>query len=113
MPESMTDDAPESAARRTPYRDFKWDTESRQLDVYEPALEAVHPHPPKVKQRSTVGSRSHSSLSNTEVCFITSGSIEALKEGWRYKRFTMDEIYDHAKTCRGQRVMRPYLEMLQ
>lgn len=40
-------------------------------------------------------------------------AIEALKEGWREKRFTMDEIYEHAKICRVQRVMRPYLEMLQ
>ncbi len=40
-------------------------------------------------------------------------AIEALKEGWREKRFTMDEIYEYAKTCRVQRVMRPYLEMLQ
>lgn len=40
-------------------------------------------------------------------------AIEALKEGWRENRFTMDEIYEYAKLCRVQRVMRPYLEMLQ
>ncbi len=40
-------------------------------------------------------------------------AIEALKEGWRYQRFTMDEVYEYAKICRVQRVMRPYLEMLQ
>lgn len=39
-------------------------------------------------------------------------AIEALKEGWREERFTMDEVYEYAKTCRVQRVMRPYLEML-
>jgi predicted transcriptional regulator of viral defense system len=40
-------------------------------------------------------------------------AIEALREGWRYKRLTMDEVYSYAKVCRVQRVMRPYLEMLQ
>ncbi len=40
-------------------------------------------------------------------------AIEALREGWRYKRFTMNEVYGYAKICRVQRVMRPYLEMLQ
>ncbi len=39
-------------------------------------------------------------------------AIEALKEGWRENRFTMGEIYEYAKICRVQRVMRPYLEML-
>lgn len=93
MPDSMTDDASESAAQRTPYRDFKWDTESRQLDVYEPALEVVRPYPPKVKQRSTVGSRSHLSLSNTEVCFITNGSIEALKEAHGVQELDVPSSY--------------------
>lgn len=40
-------------------------------------------------------------------------AMEALREGWRYKRFTMDEVYQHAGTCRVQKVMLPYLEMLQ
>ena len=39
-------------------------------------------------------------------------AIEALKEGWRERRFTMDELYEYAKLCRVHRVMRPYLEML-
>jgi len=39
-------------------------------------------------------------------------AIEALKEGWRAERFTMDEVYAYAKICRVQKVMRPYLEML-
>jgi predicted transcriptional regulator of viral defense system len=40
-------------------------------------------------------------------------AVEALKVGWRYQGFTMDEVYEYAKICRVQRVMRPYLEMLQ
>lgn len=40
-------------------------------------------------------------------------ALEALREGWRDRRFTMDEIYEHTKVCRVQTVMRPYLEMLQ
>ena len=39
-------------------------------------------------------------------------AIEALKEGWRARRFTMDELWSHAKVCRVSNVMRPYLEML-
>jgi predicted transcriptional regulator of viral defense system len=40
-------------------------------------------------------------------------AIEALQEGWRYKKFTMGDVYEYAKICRVHRVMRPYLEMLQ
>ena len=39
-------------------------------------------------------------------------AIEALREGWRMHRFTMDELWTHAKVCRVSNVMRPYLEML-
>lgn len=39
-------------------------------------------------------------------------AIEALKEGWRDGRFTMDELHEYAEICRMARVMRPYLEML-
>jgi predicted transcriptional regulator of viral defense system len=39
-------------------------------------------------------------------------ALEALREGWRKKRFTMDEIYKYAKVCRVHNVMRPYLEAL-
>jgi predicted transcriptional regulator of viral defense system len=40
-------------------------------------------------------------------------AIEALKEGWRDRAFTMDELHEYARVCRVARVMRPYLEMLQ
>jgi len=39
-------------------------------------------------------------------------AIEALKEGWQAKRFTMDDIWGYAKICRVQNVMQPYLESL-
>ena len=39
-------------------------------------------------------------------------ALEALREGWRGKRFTMDEIWRYAKVCRVANVMRPYLEAL-
>lgn len=39
-------------------------------------------------------------------------ALEALREGWRAKRFTMEEIHRYARVCRVERVMRPYLEAL-
>ena len=39
-------------------------------------------------------------------------ALEALREAWRARRFTMDELDRCAAVCRVQRVMRPYLEAL-
>jgi predicted transcriptional regulator of viral defense system len=39
-------------------------------------------------------------------------ALEGLREAWRDRRFTMDEIYRYARVCRVERVMRPYLEAL-
>jgi predicted transcriptional regulator of viral defense system len=39
-------------------------------------------------------------------------ALEALREGWSARRFTMDEIYGYARICRVERVMQPYLEAL-
>jgi predicted transcriptional regulator of viral defense system len=39
-------------------------------------------------------------------------ALEALREGWQKRRFTMDELDRYAAICRVQRVMRPYLEAL-
>lgn len=39
-------------------------------------------------------------------------ALEALREGWRQKRFSMDEINEYAEICRVKNVMRPYLEAL-
>lgn len=37
-------------------------------------------------------------------------ALEALKEGWRYKRFKVDELLSYAQINRVDKVIRPYLE---
>jgi len=37
-------------------------------------------------------------------------AMEALREAWRARRFTADELDRYARICRVQRVMQPYLE---
>jgi predicted transcriptional regulator of viral defense system len=39
-------------------------------------------------------------------------ALEALRECWRERRCTMDELWRYAEICRVGRVMRPYLESL-
>jgi len=39
-------------------------------------------------------------------------ALEALREAWRSRRFTMDELDHYAGICRVRRVMKPYLEAL-
>jgi predicted transcriptional regulator of viral defense system len=39
-------------------------------------------------------------------------ALEALKEAWRGKRVTSDELWRYAQVCRVSNVMRPYLESL-
>lgn len=39
-------------------------------------------------------------------------ALEALRDCWRQRRATMDELWQHAKICRMTNVMRPYLEFL-
>ena len=39
-------------------------------------------------------------------------AIEALRDGWRAKKFTMNELVAAADVCRVRRVIQPYLEML-
>jgi predicted transcriptional regulator of viral defense system len=39
-------------------------------------------------------------------------AVEALREGWREKKFTMSELTRAAAVCRVSRVLQPYLEML-
>jgi len=39
-------------------------------------------------------------------------ALEALRECWRERRATMDELWHYAKICRMANVMRPYLESL-
>lgn len=39
-------------------------------------------------------------------------ALEALRECWRERRCTMDDLWRYAKICRVETVMRPYLESL-
>ena len=39
-------------------------------------------------------------------------ALEALREAWRARRFTMDELDRYTRICRVHRVMGPYLELL-
>jgi predicted transcriptional regulator of viral defense system len=39
-------------------------------------------------------------------------ALEALREGWRERRFTMDELWHHATRQRVANVMRPYIEAI-
>lgn len=39
-------------------------------------------------------------------------ALEALRDCWRRRLCTMDELWEYAGTCRVQNVMRPYLEAL-
>ncbi len=39
-------------------------------------------------------------------------ALEALRDGWRRRRVTMDELWRYARVCRMTNVMRPYLESL-
>ena len=42
----------------------------------------------------------------------TDVALEALCEGWREKKFTMDELWKYAKICRVSKVMKPYMETI-
>lgn len=39
-------------------------------------------------------------------------ALEALRDGWQQRKFTMDELWYYAKVCRMTNVMRPYMESL-
>lgn len=39
-------------------------------------------------------------------------AVEALREGWRVKKFTLEQLAESAQLCRVRRVIQPYLEML-
>lgn len=40
-------------------------------------------------------------------------ALEALREAWRAKRMTSDDLWYYAKVCRVANVMRPYLDSLE
>ncbi len=39
-------------------------------------------------------------------------ALEALRDSWRHRRMTMDDLWRYAAICRVKNVMRPYLESL-
>jgi predicted transcriptional regulator of viral defense system len=39
-------------------------------------------------------------------------ALEALRDGWRERRFSMDELWAMARVCRVANVIRPYLESI-
>jgi predicted transcriptional regulator of viral defense system len=39
-------------------------------------------------------------------------AIEALKECWRYRRCTVDELVHYARICRVRNIMQPYMEAI-
>jgi predicted transcriptional regulator of viral defense system len=39
-------------------------------------------------------------------------ALEALRETWRSRKATMDELWEAAKVCRVERIIRPYLESI-
>ena len=39
-------------------------------------------------------------------------AIEALRDAWRQKKATIDDLWHYAKICGVSNVMRPYLESL-
>lgn len=39
-------------------------------------------------------------------------ALEALREGWSSRKFTMDELLHYAEICRVKKVMKPYIESL-
>jgi len=40
-------------------------------------------------------------------------AVEALREAWRLRKFTLEELTASADVCRVRRVIQPYLEMLK
>jgi hypothetical protein len=39
-------------------------------------------------------------------------AVEALREGWRIKKFSLVELAAMARICRVRNVIQPYLEMI-
>lgn len=39
-------------------------------------------------------------------------AVEALREGWRAKKFTLEQLAEATRVCRVRHVIQPYLEML-
>jgi predicted transcriptional regulator of viral defense system len=40
-------------------------------------------------------------------------ALQALKDAWRQKKVSMDDLWESAQLCRMTNVMRPYLKCLE
>jgi predicted transcriptional regulator of viral defense system len=65
-----------------------------------------------------IGVRVYSAAKTVADCFKYRSKVgldvamEALREGWKQRRFSMDELWSCATVCRVNKIMRPYLESL-
>ncbi len=72
----------------------------------------------EVHRHAGVGLRVYSVAKTVADCFKYRNKVgldvalEALREGWREKRFTVDELMRMADVCRVANVIRPYMEAL-
>lgn len=72
----------------------------------------------EVHQIEGVGVRVYSAAKTVADCFKFRNqvgldvAIEALKEGWRLNKFSMDELMACAKVCRVANVIQPYAESI-
>ena len=62
---------------------------------------------PGAEHQALLALASHNGVQRT-----FSGGIQALRECFREKKATMDELWEAAKVCRVANVMRPYMESL-
>jgi len=72
----------------------------------------------QIHQVGTVSIRLYAPAKTVADCFKYRNKIgrdvamDALRDCWRRRKATMDELWDAAKVCRMTNVMRPYLETL-
>ena len=74
-----------------------------------------------MRQKQVVGGtiRVYSPAKTVADCFKfrnkigTEVALEALRDSYRQKKATMNELFEAAKVCRVANVMRPYLESLR
>ncbi|MFK5891775.1 MAG: hypothetical protein QM504_00980 [Pseudomonadota bacterium] len=61
-------------------------------------------------QKIPKDSRLSSSFSRNKVGLDI--ALEALREGWSARKFTMDELLRYAEICRVKKMIQPYIESL-
>jgi len=81
-----------------------------------PPLTTTIPEGVEERQTEGVPLRVYSAAKTVADCFKlrnqigTNVALEGLRDAWRTKMATDDELWRHAKVCRVANVMRPYLE---